>query len=71
MEVKKNLNNSPIAVAKHYEQKHVSLYSTIDRYLRVLGVYAYRQVAFLRITVGGLKMTLMGVVQKAHGKDGS
>ena len=36
MEVKK-LNSSPIAVAKHYEKKLVSLYSTIDQYLRGLG----------------------------------
>ena len=32
----------------------MSLYSTIDRYLRVSGVYAYRQVVFLLITAGGL-----------------
>ena len=32
----------------------MSLYSTIDRYLRVAGVYAYRQAVFLRITAGGL-----------------
>ena len=70
MDVKK-LNSSPIAIAKHYEKKLVSLYSIIDKCLRVSGVYAYRQVAFLRIIAGGLKITLMGLVQKAHGKEGS
>ena len=59
MEVKK-LNSSPIAVAKHYEKKPMSLYSTIDRYLRVSGVYANRQVAFLRIIVGGVEDRMNG-----------
>ena len=63
MEVKK-LNSSPIAVAKHYEKKLVSLYSTIDKYLRASGVYAYRQVAFLQITAGGVKDQINGSGEK-------
>ena len=54
MEVKK-LNSARIAIAKQYEKKLLSLYSTIDKYLRVLGVYAYGKMAFLQITARGVE----------------
>ena len=59
MEVEE-LSSAPIAIAKHYAKKLRSLYSTIDRYLRVSGVYAYRQVAFLRIIPGGVEDRING-----------
>ena len=44
----------------------------MDKYLRVLRVYTYRKVEFVRMTDSwGLKIASIGVVQKAHGKEGS
>ena len=47
----------------------MSLYSTIDRYLRVSGIYAYRQVAFLRI-VSGVEDHINGSAGKGTQKGG-